>query len=118
MEHLLKYILSFFLITAPIPDIQTKYKHSQASWYGDNFRGKKTASGKSFNPDKLIAAHKKLPFGTKVEVINMDNNASIIVTIEDRGPYIKNRSLDLSKAAFDSIANLKIGVINVKYRIL
>jgi rare lipoprotein A len=69
-----------------------------ASWYGYE-SGPKTASGELFNPKKLTAAHRSLKFGTKVKVTNLDNKKSVIVTVNDRGPSIKNRIIDLSKGA-------------------
>ena len=68
-----------------------------ASWYGPGFHGRKTASGARFNQHAMTAAHKKLPFGTKVKVTY--KGRSVIVTINDRGPFTKGRSLDLSMAA-------------------
>jgi len=80
-----------------------------ASWYGyesvpgNKHHRPKTASGQLFNPNQLTAAHKKLPFGTKVKVTNLKNNRSVVVVINDRGPYIRNRIIDLSKFAAKSI---------------
>ena len=70
-----------------------------ASWYGPGFHGKKAASGERFNQDALTAAHKSLPFGTSVKVTDQRTGKSIMVRINDRGPYIKGRIIDLSKAA-------------------
>lgn len=88
------------------------------SYYSNKHHGKKTASGKKFNMNNLTAAHKTLPFGTKVKITNLKNNKSVIITINDRGPFIKNRGFDLSKAAFKKISSLKYGKIKVKYKIL
>ncbi len=70
-----------------------------ASWYGPGFHGKQTASGVRFNQNAMTAAHKSLPFGTKVKVIDQRTGKSVRVTINDRGPFIKGRIIDLSKAA-------------------
>jgi len=70
-----------------------------ASWYGPGFHGKKAASGERFNQNAMTAAHKSLPFGTRVKVIDQRNGNAITVTINDRGPFIKGRIIDLSKAA-------------------
>lgn len=94
------------------------YIQSKASWYGGIHHGRKTASGEVFDENKLTAAHKTLSFGSSVEVINIDNEKSCTVIINDRGPFIKGRDLDLSKKAFSKISNLKKGVINVKYKVL
>ena len=88
------------------------------SWYGERFHGKLTASGEIYNMNELTAAHKKLSFGTKVKITNVHNNKSVIVTINDRGPFVGNRKFDLSKAAFHEIASVNRGVIKATYEIL
>lgn len=98
--------------------VTTQTEILRVSYYGKEHHGRKTASGEIFDMNKLTAAHKKLPFGTMVEITNINNDKSIIVKINDRGPYIKGRTFDLSRAAFDSIANLKKGIIRVKYKIV
>jgi rare lipoprotein A len=90
----------------------------KVSYYGKKFHGKTTASGESFNMYGFTTAHKKLPFGTMVEITNISNNKSVVVKVNDRGPYIKGRVFDLSKAAFDSIGDINKGVIKVKYKII
>ncbi|MGO4771487.1 septal ring lytic transglycosylase RlpA family protein [Flavobacterium sp. W22_SRS_FK3] len=82
-------------------------KSAHASYYHDRFNGRKTASGKRFNNNKYTAAHKKLPFGTKVKVTNEANGKFVIVEITDRGPFVKTREIDLSKRAFMDITNNK-----------
>ena len=79
---------------------------------------KKTASNEIFNMYGFTAAHKTLKFGTKVKVTNLKNSKSVIVRINDRGPFVKNRDLDLSFAAFKEIENIKIGKVKVTYQIL
>lgn len=74
-------------------------KKGRASWYGPGFHGKRTASGERFNQNALTAAHRSLPFGTKVKVTNSRNGRSVIVRINDRGPFHGGRIIDLSKAA-------------------
>ena len=89
-------------------------KSAHASYYHDRFNGKKTASGARFNNNKYTAAHKKLPFGTKVKVTNEANGKFVIVEITDRGPFVKTREIDLSKRAFMEIAKNKgAGAMNV-----
>lgn len=95
-----------------------KTVRGKASWYGDYFHGKKTASGEKYNMYNLTAASKTLPFGTIVRVQNLDNGKSIKVKINDRGPYVKGRIIDLSRAAFKKISPLETGVLNVKITIL
>jgi len=80
-------------------NLNTSY-HVNASWYQS---GRKTANGEKFNPDGMTAAHKKLPFNTKVKVTNPVNGNSIIVRINDRGPFIKGRELDLARGAAKAI---------------
>jgi rare lipoprotein A len=115
----MKYILTLLLLLSLTePKSPTEYEYTKVSWYGNGFHGELTASGKIFNQNKLTAAHKKLPFGTRVEITNLRNNKTVTVKIIDRGPFIKSRDFDLSRAAFDSIADLDKGVIKVKYQIL
>lgn len=85
-----------------------------ASWYGPGFHGSKTASGEIYNMFKLTAAHKTLPLGTYVKVINLENGKSVIVKINDRGPFVKGRIIDLSYAAAKRLGMLKKGTAKVK----
>ena len=95
--------------------LQLYKKNAHASYYHDKFNGKKTASGVRFDNDKLTAAHKKFPFGTKLKITNEKNNKSVIVEVTDRGPFIKGREIDLSKKAFMDIAsNKSSGAVIVK----
>ena len=82
-------------------------KNAHASYYADKFHGKRTASGAVFDKNKYTAAHKKLPFGTKVKVTNEANGKFVIVEITDRGPFVRSREIDLSKKAFMEIVNNK-----------
>jgi len=82
-------------------------KSAHASYYHDRFNGRKTASGARFSNNKYTAAHKKLPFGTKVKVTNEANGKFVIVEITDRGPFVKTREIDLSKRAFMDITKSK-----------
>jgi rare lipoprotein A len=80
-------------------------KGAHASYYHDKFTGRKTASGQIFDNKKMTAAHKKLPFGSKVRVTNEANGKSVIVTVNDRGPFAKGRDIDLSRKAFMEITS-------------
>lgn len=80
---------------------------AHASYYHQKFNGRKTANGEIFDNDLYTAAHKTLKFGTKIRVTNTVNDSSVIVTINDRGPFIKGRELDLSRRAFMEIAKFK-----------
>ncbi|WP_310378791.1 septal ring lytic transglycosylase RlpA family protein [Flavobacterium sp.] len=94
-------------------------KAAHASYYADKFHGKKTASGKKFDMNKYTAAHKKLPFGTKVKVTNEANGKSVIVEVTDRGPFVKSREIDLSKKAFMEITkNTKSGMMLVTLEVV
>ncbi len=88
------------------------------SYYGEKFHGRPTANGETFNMEKLTAAHKTLPFGTKLRVTNEDNEKSVIVRINDRGPFVKGRDLDLSKAAAREIGLIPYGVKTMKVEFL
>lgn len=87
----------------------------QASYY---WQGQTTASGERFNPSDLTAAHKTLPLGSKVKVTNPSNGKTVVVRINDRGPYVAGRCLDLSKAAMETIGGTSSGVITVNYEVL
>lgn len=85
-----------------------------ASFYSDKFDGGKTSNGEAFRQNKLTAAHKKLPFGTMVKVTNLSNNKSVTVRINDRGPFVSGRIIDLSKSAAKQINMISAGVAKVK----
>ena len=88
----------------------------KASFYADKFNGRKTANGETFRNSKLTAAHKTLPFGTKVKVTNKNNGKSVKVRIYDRGPFVAGRIIDLSKKAAKKIDLDKAGVIEVEIK--
>jgi len=90
----------------------------KASWYGAKHHGKKTASGERFNQNALTGAHRTLAFGTQVKVTNTLNNKSVTVRINDRGPYSKGRSIDLSRAAAQKIDMISSGVAPVRLQVL
>jgi len=86
----------------------------RASWYGPKFHGKTTANGEQFDQMAFTAAHKKLKFGTLLRITNPKNDKSVVVRINDRGPYITGRQLDLSKAAAQELGMIKKGVVKLK----
>jgi len=92
----------------PLVEVHT----TKASWYD---QGYKTASGARFNPKSLTAAHKEYPFGTLVKITNPDNNRTVVAMINDRGPFIKGRELDVSKQVAIELDFLKKGVTTVIY---
>jgi rare lipoprotein A len=89
-----------------------------ASWYGPGFNGRKTASGERFNKSHYTAAHRSLPFGTVVRVRNLKNGRSVDVRINDRGPFVKGRIIDLSEAAAQQIDLKHRGIGEVELRVL
>lgn len=91
-----------------------KVIRGQASWYGPGFHGKKTASGEIFDQGRLTAAHKTLPLGTKAKVTNLENGNSVEVEINDRGPYVGDRVIDLSHAAANALGFVESGLTLVR----
>ncbi len=124
-KHLILFISLIFLISLSSCSSSQKTsgtvfkKKAIASYYHNKFNGRKTASGERFSNNKLTAAHRKLTFGTKVRVTNLVNDKSVIVVINDRGPFTRGREIDLSKRAFMDITdNKNHGVLSVKIEIL
>jgi rare lipoprotein A len=93
---------------------KTHEEVGEASWYGPGFHGRKTASGETFDQREMTAAHPELPLGTEVEVTNLENKKKVEVEITDRGPYVKDRVIDLSKAAAKKLGMKEQGVSTVK----
>lgn len=91
-------------------------EETYASYYGEAFNGRPTANGEIFDMNAYTAAHKTLPFGTLVEVTNLENGRKVIVRINDRGPFIGNREIDVSKAAAIALDMLSGGVVRVRLR--
>ncbi|MGO2365538.1 MAG: septal ring lytic transglycosylase RlpA family protein [Pseudoalteromonas sp.] len=120
-----KLILTFLAITtlagcssAPSFSTSSAKQQGKASYYADKYHGRLTASGEVYSQQGMTAAHKELPFGSKVRVTNLTNNRSIIVKINDRGPFIRGRIIDLTKHAFSQLANLNEGVVDVEIELL
>jgi rare lipoprotein A len=90
----------------------------KASYYADKYHGRQTASGERFDQKAMTAAHRTLPFGTKVKVTNIRNGKSVLVRINDRGPFVKGRIIDLSRSAFASIGSPASGVIGVEIEVI
>jgi rare lipoprotein A len=89
-----------------------------ASYYADKFIGRKTANGDIYSHNELTCAHRTLPFGTKLKVTNPANNVSLILTVNDRGPFTGNRVLDVSKSAAQLLGMISKGVIRLKVEII
>jgi len=92
--------------------------HGKASYYAMKFQFRETSSGEYFNQLARTGAHRTLPFGTKVRVTNTKNNQSVIVKINDRGPFVNGRIIDLSRYAFSKIGDTDSGIINVKIEVI
>ena len=102
----------------PQPDLLGYSESGKASYYSMKYQFRKTASGERFNNYSMTAAHKSLPFGTKVIVENINNDKTVVVTINDRGPFVKGRIIDLTRTAFSKIENLDKGIAKVKIRVV
>jgi rare lipoprotein A len=96
-------------VTAPTTSPGAEIDRGKASWYGPGFHGRRTASGERFDMNDLTAAHRTLPFGTRVRVRNTQNGLEVVVRINDRGPRIRDRIIDLSKAAAAALNLLQAG---------
>ena len=92
--------------------------HGAASWYGPGFYGRRTASGDVFGPDTLTAAHRTLPFGTRVRVTNLENGKTVVVRINDRGPFRRHRVIDLAHGAATVLQMKQAGEVPVAMEIL
>lgn len=104
---------------APVPTPRVVYTSSgQASWYGPGFYGNRTANGEVFRPGTMTAAHRTLPFGTRVRVTNLNNGRVAVVRINDRGPFHGNRVIDLGHGAAKQLGVLSSGVARVKLEVL
>jgi rare lipoprotein A len=115
------FVLLFLALFLPLLTIGQDLGYEKigiASFYANSFYGKKTANGERLNKTALTAAHKKFPFNTLVEVTNLASRKSVIVRINDRGPYIKGRVIDLSEAAAKQLNLKKIGLVKVKIKIV
>ncbi|MCG7393095.1 septal ring lytic transglycosylase RlpA family protein [Microvirga sp. ACRRW] len=97
----------------PKDDAGKVIQSGRASWYGPGFHGRRTASGETFNTNELTAAHRTLPFGTKVRVVNKKTGKSVVVRINDRGPYAHGRVIDLSRASAQAIGITGVGSVTV-----
>ncbi len=107
-----------FLFAVSAITAQDNEEWGLASYYSDDFQGRLTAYGVEYDKDKMTAAHKRHPFGTKLKVTRLDNNKSVTVTVIDRGPYIKGRVVDLSMAAARQLGIVQDGVAEVKVEVV
>jgi rare lipoprotein A len=100
------------------PKIPTGFQTGEASWYGQKFHNKRTASGEKFDMRSLTAAHRTLPFNTIVRVENLKNGRKVDVRINDRGPFIEGRIIDLSRKAAEKLDMIRDGVVTVRIEVL
>lgn len=114
MPRSLFTIVLTLIVATSFGQIQT----GKASFYADKFDGTPTASGEKYRHNKMTAAHKTLPFGTRVRVTNLGNNKSVDVVINDRGPYVEDRIIDLSKAAAEELGFVNQGLATVKLEVI
>jgi rare lipoprotein A len=109
-------IVFVFSSCARTPRARTVTETGKASYYANKFQGRKTANGEIYRHSKMTAAHRTLPFGTQVTVTNLKNGKTVNVRINDRGPFVKGRVIDLSRGAARKIDMVRDGVVNVEIR--
>lgn len=114
MRNLIFSSLLSLIFSLSFGQVQT----GKASFYADKFEGAPTASGEKYRHNKLTGAHKTLPFGTRVRVTNLLNNESVEVVINDRGPYVENRIIDLSKAAAEKLGFINQGLADIRLEVI
>jgi len=102
----------------PPPPASSSLGTGVASYYGRRFHGRLTANGERFNMNEMTAAHRTLPFGSRVRVTNSNNGRSVVVRINDRGPFIRGRHIDLSRAAAEEIGMISRGHSNVELELI
>jgi rare lipoprotein A len=111
-------VLVFLLMTVATGALAATVTEGKASYYADSLDGNLTASGKPYDKSALTAAHKTLPFGSRLKVTNLANDRSVLVTVNDRGPFAKNRIIDLSRAAAEQLDMIDAGVATVRIELL
>ncbi len=109
------FILSLFLLV-PFMATEAQTQKGKASFYSPKLAGRSTASGEVFTVDGFTCAHRSYPFGTLLRVKNLDNGREVVVRVNDRGPFVKNRVVDVSYAAAEKLGMIKSGTCNVEVR--
>lgn len=117
-KRLIKYKVILIVLGFSGMIMAPSTEYGTASYYADKFHGRKTANGELYHKDSLTAAHRTIPFGKKVKVTNLDNKETVIVIINDRGPHIKGRIIDLSRKAMEELSGIEKGIIQVKIEVL
>ena len=112
------FILLLLLVSAANAQVKKYNKTGTASFYANKFKGRKTANGETYSHSKKTAAHRTLPFGSKVRVTNLENNRSVVVRINDRGPFVANRIIDLSKSAAKELDFIEAGLAKVRVELI
>lgn len=121
MREWILYLISVVVVVGSIVLWQVAgpyYEVGIASWYGPGFQGNRTANGEIYDMNGISAAHKSLPFGTIVRVVDLDTGRSVVVRINDRGPFIEGRIIDLSKGAAEKLGIVDKGIARVGLRIV
>lgn len=113
-KHFLLLAVCFLMVNVLRAQVQT----GKASYYADKFEGSPTASGEKYRGTRMTAAHKTLPFGTKIKVTNLANNESVILEVNDRGPFVEGRILDVSKAAAEKLGFFNQGIADIKIEVV
>ena len=115
----MRYSLSIFCLLVLFTfQVNAQIQEGKASYYADKFEGRQTASGEKYKHSKMTAAHKTLPFGTIVKLTNIKNNKSVEVRINDRGPFVAGRIIDLSKSAAEELGFVNDGLADVKIEVV
>jgi rare lipoprotein A len=117
---LFRFLLSASIVAGAFAPaaVEAKSRCGIASYYGPGFHGRRTASGERFDSQALTAAHRSLPFGTRLKVTNQSNGRSVVIRINDDGPHIPGRIIDLSAGAFARIASTGSGLAKVCFRMV
>lgn len=114
MRSIIAFVVASAMIQSAFGQVQT----GKASFYADKFEGNPTASGEKYKHSKLTAAHRSLPFGTRVRVTNLGNEKTVDVVVNDRGPYVDGRVIDLSKSAAEKLDFINAGLAEVRVEVL
>ena len=117
-NNLIRHATLLFLLFAAFIAAPAVAANAVASYYGKGFHGRKTANGERYNMYQMTAAHKRMRFGTKVKVTNRANGRSVVVRINDRGPYVKGRQIDLSYGAARKLGMVHRGVARVRLEVV
>lgn len=105
-------------VATPSPEAASSFQSGKASWYGPGFHGRRTASGESYNMNGYSAAHRSYPFGTRLCVHNLNNDRKVAVRVNDRGPFVRGRVVDVSRGAAQSLGMIRSGTAPVKVSVI